>query len=87
MSEKLGPITFGKTEEMIFLGREISTEKNYSETTATLIDKEINKIIQQCYKKASHVLQENKKQLDKIAKALIEKETLEREEIETLIKN
>ena len=86
MSEKLGPITFGKTEEMIFLGREISTEKNYSETTATLIDKEINKIIQQCYKKASHVLQENKKQLDKIAKALIEKETLEREEIEQLIK-
>jgi cell division protease FtsH len=86
MSKKLGPITFGKTEELIFLGKEITTEKGYSEETATLIDKEINKIIQECYKKAKHVLQENKKQLDKIAKALIEKETLEREEIETLIK-
>jgi len=86
MSEKLGPITFGKTEEMIFLGKEITTEKSYSEETATLIDKEINKIIQECYKKAKHVLQENKKQLDKIAKALIEKETLERTEIEALIK-
>jgi len=87
MSEKLGPITFGKTEEMIFLGKEITTGKNYSETTATLIDKEINKIIQECYKKAKHVLQENKKQLDKIAQALIEKETLERAEIEVLIKD
>jgi len=86
MSEKLGPITFGKTEEMIFLGKEITTGKNYSETTATLIDKEINKIIQECYKKAKHVLQENKKQLDKIAEALIEKETLERIEVEQLIK-
>jgi len=86
MSEKLGPITFGKTEEMIFLGKEITTGKNYSEETATLIDKEINKIIQECYKKAKHVLQENKKQLDKIAKALIEKETLERTEVEQLIK-
>ena len=87
MSEKLGPITFGKTEEMIFLGKEITTGKNYSETTATLIDKEINKIIQECYRKAKHVLQENKKQLDKIAQALIEKETLERAEIEVLIKD
>ncbi len=86
MSEKLGPITFGKTEGMIFLGKEITTEKGYSEETATLIDKEINKIIQECYKKARHVLQENKKQLDKIAEALIEKETLERTEIEALIK-
>jgi len=86
MSEKLGPITFGKTEEMIFLGKEITTGKNYSEETATLIDKEINKIIQECYKKAKHVLQENKKQLDKIAQALIEKETLERTEVENLIK-
>jgi len=86
MSEKLGPITFGKTEEMIFLGKEITTGKNYSETTATLIDKEINKIIQECYRKAKHVLQENKKQLDKIAEALIEKETLERTEVEQLIK-
>jgi len=86
MSKKLGPITFGKTEEMIFLGKEITTEKSYSEETATLIDKEINKIIQECYKKAKHVLQENKKQLDKIAQTLIEKETLEREEIEQLIK-
>ena len=86
MSEKLGPITFGKTEEIIFLGKEMTTEKSYSEETATSIDKEINKIIQKCYKKAKHVLQENKKQLDKIAEALIEKETLERKEIEALIK-
>ncbi|MFA5392549.1 MAG: ATP-dependent zinc metalloprotease FtsH [Candidatus Paceibacterota bacterium] len=85
MSKKLGPISFGKTEGMIFLGKEIATEKSFSEETATLIDKEINKIIQECYKKAKHVLQENKKKLDKIAKALIEKETLEKKEIEQLI--
>jgi cell division protease FtsH len=71
---------------MIFLGKEITTGKNYSEETATLIDKEINKIIQECYKKAKHVLQEKKKQLDKIAEALVEKETLERAEVEQLIK-
>ncbi|NMB92083.1 MAG: ATP-dependent metallopeptidase FtsH/Yme1/Tma family protein [Parcubacteria group bacterium] len=86
MSEKLGPRSFGKTEEMIFLGKEISTEKDYSEETATLIDKEINKIIQDCYKKAKQILEENRKKLDKLAQALIEKETLERMEIEQLIK-
>jgi len=86
MSDKLGPRSFGKTEGMIFLGKEITTEKDYSEETATLIDKEMNKIIDECYKKAKHILEEHKKQLEIIAQALIEKETLERIEIEALIK-
>ncbi|MGC8651151.1 MAG: ATP-dependent zinc metalloprotease FtsH [Minisyncoccia bacterium] len=86
MSEKLGPRSFGKTEEMVFLGKEISTEKDYSEETATLIDQEINNIIKTCYKQAKTLLEKHRKQLDKLAEALIEKETLERKEVEELIK-
>jgi cell division protease FtsH len=85
MSEKLGPMTFGKTEDLIFLGKEITSEKDYSEATAVLIDEEVKNIINSCYKKGRQLLKENIKKLDKIAQALLEKETLEREEIEKLI--
>ncbi|MDO8303675.1 MAG: AAA family ATPase, partial [Sedimentisphaerales bacterium] len=86
MSEKLGPITFGNTDEMIFLGREMTTEKNYSEDVAKKIDDEVSAFITRAYDAATKVLIGKKKALETIAKKLIEKETLEREEFESLLK-
>ena len=85
MSE-LGPITFGKTEEMIFLGREISTERNYSEKIAAKIDDEVQKIIHRMYETAESLLRKNKKVLKSIADALMEKETLEQDDYYAILK-
>ena len=82
----LGPIAFGEKEEMIFLGREISEQRNYSETVATKIDKEIEEIIRSAEKKATEIVSKKKDLLAKIAKTLVEKEIIEREEFEKLIK-
>jgi cell division protease FtsH len=82
----LGPLTFGKTEELIFLGREIAVEKDYSEETAKKIDEEIKKIIDWAYNTALSILQKNKKILKRIAEVLIEKETLEQEEFYEILK-
>ena len=82
MSEALGPRTFGQKEELIFLGREISEQRDYSEKTALLIDSEVNKLISQAYEKAIKVLTENKDRLIHIAQILIVKENLEGEELE-----
>jgi cell division protease FtsH len=82
MSDKLGPRTFGDKQELIFLGREISEQKDYSDKTANLIDEEINKIIQSAYTTAKKILTENKPRLVHIAEKLVTKETLEGEELE-----
>jgi cell division protease FtsH len=81
----LGPISFGEKEEMMFLGKEISEQRNYSEEIAAKIDKEIEKFIKNAEKTAIKTLSKRKKLLDKIANVLIEKETIEREEFEDLI--
>lgn len=86
MSEKLGPVTFGNTEEMIFLGREMTTERNYSEEIARQIDGEVSKLIHDAYDTATKVLTANRKALQKIAETLIEKETIEKEEFQELLK-
>jgi len=86
MSEKLGPRTFGGREEMVFLGREIATEKGYSEETAAQIDKEVNKLIDEAFRTAKKILTEKRKKLDQITKTLIKKETIEKEEFEKLLK-
>ncbi|TSC59752.1 MAG: cell division protease FtsH [Parcubacteria group bacterium LiPW_15] len=86
MSEKLGPMTFGNTNEMIFLGREMTTEKNYSEDVARKIDEEVSSFIGRAYEAATEILTSKKKVLDAIAKKLIEKETLEQEEFAALLK-
>jgi cell division protease FtsH len=83
----LGPISFGEKEEMVFLGKEISEQRNYSEKIAAEIDKEVEKFIKEGSKRAFKILIKNKKLLDKVAKTLIEKEMIEREEFEELIKN
>lgn len=86
MSEKMGPLTFGKTEDLIFLGREITTEKNYSEEVAAEIDREVRSFIDNAYRKAVQIVTKNKAALKAIAKALVEKEVLEQEEFYALIK-
>lgn len=86
MSEKLGPMTFGKTDEMVFLGREISVEKDYSEEKAKEIDEEVKNFVDQSYKATQNIIQKYRKALDKIAQVLIEKETLEGEEFYNLLK-
>lgn len=87
MSEKLGPITYGKTEELVFLGREIATEKNYSEKIAGEIDKEVKMIIDKAFQAAKKIIISRSRVLKTIAQKLIEKETLEREEFDNLIKS
>ena len=86
MSEKLGPLTFGKKDEQIFLGREIARHKDYSEKTATDIDEEVKRLVMEAYERAKAVVSENFDFLDAIAKALLEKETLDAVEIEALVK-
>ncbi|MDI6785974.1 MAG: ATP-dependent zinc metalloprotease FtsH [bacterium] len=85
MSEKLGPLTFGRKEEQIFLGRDIVKEKNYSERIASVIDEEIRKIVDYCYKRAEDIIHKDKKALDKLSSALIEKEILEADDIEDIL--
>ena len=85
MSDKLGPRTFGHKEELIFLGREITEQRNYSEKIAQEIDEEVHRITGQAYEVASKILAKNKAKLIKIAKELIIKETLEGEELEKLL--
>jgi len=86
MSDALGPITFGEKDELVFLGKEISTAKNYSETIAFQIDKEIKKLIIAGLTIAKKVLAEKLDKLNLIAQELIEKETLEQKEFYALIK-
>ncbi|MBU0546756.1 MAG: ATP-dependent zinc metalloprotease FtsH [Patescibacteria group bacterium] len=81
----LGPVTFGEKDEMVYLGREISGQKNYSEKVAAKIDKEVAKLINDAQKEAEKILIQKKDLLDKVAKTLIEKETIERKEFEELI--
>ena len=86
MSEKLGPRTFGETEDLIFLGKEITTEKNYSEKTAVDIDEEVSILVKGALATAQQILSQKRPLLEKIASRLIEKETIEKEEFEELIK-
>ena len=77
MSDKLGPLTFGKKEEQIFLGREISQHRDYSELTAQKIDQEVREIVTGCYDKTCNLIKERLDTLHVMAKALLERETLD----------
>ncbi|MFQ3574148.1 MAG: ATP-dependent zinc metalloprotease FtsH [Thermodesulfovibrionales bacterium] len=87
MSEKLGPLAFGKKDEQIFLGREFAKQKNYSEKIAEEIDEEISSIVKSSYENAKRLLKENYHLLEALAQKLLEKETLEAHDIDELIKN
>ena len=85
MSDKMGPLTFGKAEEHIFLGREVSRPKDYSEDTAILIDSEIKRIVTDCAARARQLLDTNLEKLHILARALLERETLDGEEINRIL--
>jgi cell division protease FtsH len=86
MSEKLGPLTFGKKEEEIFLGREISQHRDYSEETAMIIDEEVKKIVNSCMERAEKILNDNLGILHKLSEALLEREILDGDEIDRIIR-
>ena len=86
MSDELGPLTFGRKQEQVFLGRDISRDRNYSEAVAYSIDKEARRIIDTCYKEAEQLLKDNMEALHLIAHTLMEKETIDAEEFEELLK-
>ncbi|PWB75823.1 MAG: cell division protein FtsH [Anaerolineales bacterium] len=84
MSSELGPMLYGQKEELIFLGREISEQRDYSEAIAEQIDSEVRKIVDESYKLAKKLLTKYRKQLDAVAQKLLEVETLTREEFEAI---
>jgi cell division protease FtsH len=86
MSEMMGPLTFGKKEEAIFLGREIAQHRDYSETTAVAIDQEVRNLVMRGYNAAKRILLENAEALTRVAEALLEREVLDFEQIRALMR-
>ena len=85
MSEKMGPLTYGTKEEQIFLGRDFSQQKNFSDQTAKLIDQEVKALVMGGYNKAKEILVESRDALERLAQALLDRETLNADEIGALI--
>jgi len=85
MSEELGPLSFGKKEEQIFLGKEFATHKDYSEETAEKIDREVSRIVRENFDRARTLLSGNIAMLHRMAEELLTKEVLNAEEIDHLI--
>jgi len=86
MSDKMGPLTYGTKEEQVFLGRDFQTQKNFSDQTAKLIDQEVKTLVMGGYNKAREIITEYRDDLEKLALALLERETLDAEEIRQIIK-
>ncbi len=87
MSETLGPMVFGKRDELIFLGKEIAEQRNYSEETAEAIDREVQRIVNEAYQKAKDIITRYRHKLDEIAERLIQEETIEGPEFEAMFKD
>jgi cell division protease FtsH len=85
MSEKMGPLTFGRKEEQVFLGRDIARHQDYSEDTAVQIDQEVRRFVHENYERAKTILTKNREVLDRVAEALLEREVLDAEEVKMLI--
>jgi len=86
MSDNFGPLAWGKTEQEVFLGKEITRMRNYSEEVAKMIDSEVQNIVNSCYNKAKEILIKRRKKLDELAKILLEKEEISGEELRELLK-
>jgi cell division protease FtsH len=84
MSENLGPMVYGQKEELIFLGREISEQRDYSEAVAEQIDREVRKLVNEAYERARVILREHRESLDLVASRLLEVETISRDEFDRL---
>jgi len=87
MSEKLGPLQYGKTDELIFLGRQIQEERNYSEDVAKLIDSEVKEIVDRARRRAHEVLSQNRDKLDIVVQRLITDETMSSEEFDKIFED
>ena len=87
MSDSLGPMTYGTNDEEVFLGRDFNKIRNYSEEIAAKIDNEMRRIIDNAYHKTETLLSENMEKLDRVAKALLEKETITGKEFELLFED
>ena len=85
MSDKLGPMQFGSSQGQVFLGRDIGHEQNYSDAIAYEIDQEMQSFIRTCYERARAILTEHADQIHLVAKTLLEKETLDKDEIIELL--
>jgi cell division protease FtsH len=85
MSEKLGAVTLGQKQGEVFLGRDLATHQDYSDRVAYQIDQEVRRLVDEAYKRARKILEENRERLETIARTLIEKETLEKEELLALL--
>ena len=85
MSEKMGPLSYGSKEEQVFLGRDFSNQKNFSDQTAKLIDQEVKTLVMGGYSRATELLQKNRDVLENLAQALLERETLNAEEVKNII--
>ncbi|RIE17109.1 ATP-dependent metallopeptidase FtsH/Yme1/Tma family protein [Candidatus Cryosericum septentrionale] len=86
MSEKLGPLTYGKTSDLVFLGKELSEERNYSEETAQTIDAEARRLVEEQYRRATEVLEMNRAVLENLVTVLLDKETLQGPELEVALR-
>lgn len=87
MSDKLGPLQFGSTQGTVFLGRDIGHEQNYSDAIAYEIDQEMQRMVRECYDRAKQILTDFKDQVHLVAKALLERETLDKDQIIQLLEN
>ena len=85
MSEKMGPLSYGSKEEQVFLGRDFSNQKNFSDQTAKLIDQEVKTLVMGGYSRATELLQKNRDVLENLAQALLERETLNAKEVKNII--
>lgn len=85
MSESFGPLAWGKTEQEVFLGKELTRIRNYSEEVAKMIDHEIQKIVKSCYERAKDILRKNKEKMDLIVEVLMEREVLSGEELRAML--
>jgi cell division protease FtsH len=87
MSERIGPLAVGDKEQEIFLGREFAQRREISERTAQMVDDEVKRLVDEAYARATTILMENRELLDRIAAALLDRETIDREDLDNLVKN
>jgi cell division protease FtsH len=85
MSDEIGPLSFGRKKEHVFLGRDLGTQKDISEETARRVDEAVETIVKEAYMKTKKMIEEGKDKIEKIAQALIEKEVLNSDEIDELL--
>ena len=85
MSDKIGPVALGQSQGGMFLGRDMSSTRDFSEDTAATIDEEVSELVDVAYKRATKVLTVNRKVLDEMAQMLIERETIDTEDIQDLL--